>query len=232
LKILGIVGGIGPESTVDYYRLIIAACRERSPGASYPSIIINSIDMKKMIGLVEEHALSALAQYLADEVQRLARAGADFALLASNTPHIVFEEVRRQSPIPMLSIVEAACRAAKGQNLRKLGLFGARYSMQGHFYPEVFAREGICLVTPSAEEQRYIHEKYMGELVKGVLLPETRAGLLAIAERMKQEEGIQGVVLGGTELPLILRDISDRGMLFLDTTQIHVAAALQEMLSP
>lgn len=231
MKTLGIVGGVGPESTVDYYRLIIAAYRERNPDGSYPPILINSIDLTRMLGLVEENSLTELAQYLADEVQRLARAGADFALFASNTPHIVFEQVRRQAPIPMLSIVEAACREAKAQHLQKLGLFGARFTVQGRFYPEVFAREGITLVVPTPDEQRYIHEKYMGELVKGVLLPQTRTGMLAIARRMREEEAVQGIVLGGTELPLILRNVSEQGMLFLDTTQIHVAAAVEQMFS-
>jgi aspartate racemase len=205
--------------------------RERNPDGSYPQIIINSIDMRRMLGLLEGNALSDLASYLADEVRKLARAGAHFGLLASNTPHIVFDEVQRQSPIPLLSIVEATCLAAKAQGLGKLGLFGARYTMQGRFYAEVFSREGITLVVPSPDEQHYIHEKYMGELVKGVFLPETRAGLLAIADRLKQEEGIQGLILGGTELPLILRNVCDRGMLFLDTTQIHVKAAVEQMIS-
>jgi aspartate racemase len=225
------VGGVGPESTVDYYRLIIALYREQKPDGSYPPILINSIDMRKMLGLVEANALSELADFLAGEAEKLARAGADFGLLASNTPHIVFDEVRRRSSIPLLSIVEATCAEAKAQRLGKLGLFGARFTMQGHFFPDVFSREGITLVVPTPDEQHYIHEKYMGELVKGVLLPETRAALLAIAGRLKQEEGIQGVILGGTELPLILRNVSERGMLFLDTTQIHVRAAVEQMLS-
>ena len=182
-------------------------------------------------GAVEVNALPELADYLAREVEKLARAGADFGLLASNTPHIVFDEVRRQSSIPLLSIVEATCEEAKAQRLGNLGLFGSRFTMQGRFFPDVFSREGITLVVPTPDEQHYIHEKYMGELVKGVFLPETRAGLLAIADRLKQQEGIQGVILGGTELPLILRNVPDRSMLFLDTTQIHVKAAVEQMLS-
>ncbi|MBZ5571378.1 MAG: amino acid racemase [Acidobacteriia bacterium] len=231
MKTLGIIGGVGPESTVDYYRLIIALYRDREPDGSYPQILINSIDMKKMLSLVEVNALPELADYLAREVEKLARAGADFGLLASNTPHIVFDEVRRQSSIPLLSIVEATCEEAKAQRLGNLGLFGSRFTMQGRFFPDVFSREGITLVVPTPDEQHYIHEKYMGELVKGVFLPETRAGLLAIADRLKQQEGIQGVILGGTELPLILRNVPDRSMLFLDTTQIHVKAAVEQMLS-
>jgi aspartate racemase len=231
MKTLGIVGGVGPESTVDYYRSIIATFRERTADGSYPHLLINSIDMKQMLGLVESDQLPALAEYLADEVKKLSRAGADFALLASNTPHIVFDEVQRESPVPLLSIVECTCRAASAHGLKKLGLFGSRFTMAGSFFPKVFSREGIGLVVPSPDDQDYIHGKYMGELVKGVFLPETRAGLLAIADRLRQQEGVQGIILGGTELPLLLRNVSQPGMVFLDTTQIHVTAAVEQLLS-
>ena len=229
MKTLGIIGGIGPESTVDYYRSIIAAYRLRTQDGSYPPIVINSINLRKMLDLVEANEFATLTEYLMAEVQRLANAGADLALFASNVPHIVFNEVRSQSPIPLVSIVEAACEAAKSQGLKKLGLFGARFTMQGRFYPEVFSREGIELVAPAPDEQAYIHDKYMNELVQGVIRPETRDGLLAIVNRMKEQRGIQGLILGGTELPLILRDVQDCGIPFLDTAQIHVRAAVARL---
>jgi len=159
MKTVGIIGGIGPESTVDYYRLIIAAYREQRQDGSYPAIIINSIDLNKIRDLVTANALADLTEYLVVEVQRLARAGADFGLLAANTPHIVFDDVRQQSPIPLLSIVEATCEAAKALALRRLGLLGTRFTMQGRFFPDVFAREGITLVVPAPDEQDYVHDK-------------------------------------------------------------------------
>jgi aspartate racemase len=107
MKTVGIIGGIGPESTVEYYRLIIASYRERKQDESYPSIIINSIDLTKMIDLIEGNELTKVADYLIHEVEKLARAGADFGLLAAGTPHIVFDEIRRLSSIPLLSIVGA-----------------------------------------------------------------------------------------------------------------------------
>ncbi len=230
MKTLGIIGGIGPESTVDYYRLIIAAYRKQRQDGSYPAIIINSIDLNKVRDLVTANALADLTEYLVAEVQRLARAGADFGLLAANTPHIVFDDLRRQSPIPLISIVEATCEAAKALALRRLGLLGTRFTMQGRFFPDVFAREGITLVVPAPDEQDYVHDKYMGELVNGIFLPETREGLLEIIGRLRKREHIEGVILGGTELPLILRDVSGQDIPFLDTTQIHVRAAIAQML--
>ena len=231
MKTVGIIGGIGPESTIEYYRFIIASYREQKQDGSYPRIIINSIDMKKMLDLIEANELAGVTDYLIGEVQRLARAGADLGLLASNTPHVVFDEMSRRSPIPLVSIVEATCEAAKALGLKRLGLFGTRITMQGRFYPEVFSREGMTLVLPDEDEQAYIHDKYFSELVRGIFLPETRDRLLAIVDRLKEQEGVEGLILGGTELPLILRDVADRGIPFLDTTQIHVQAVVAQLLA-
>jgi aspartate racemase len=230
MKTVGIIGGVAPESTIEYYRLLIALYREKKRDGSYPPIFINSIDMKKMLDFITAKDLAGVTEYLLGEVKKLEKAGADFGLMASNTPHIVFEDIRRQSPIPLISIVEAACEAAHASGLKKVGLFGTRFTMQGRFYPEVFSRQGIALIAPGSEDQEYIHEKYMSELVNGVFLAETRARLLTIVERMKEREGIQGLILGGTELPLVLRDASDRGIPFLDTTRIHVERVIAKML--
>jgi aspartate racemase len=230
MKTLGIVGGIGPESTVDYYRSLIQMWREETRDESAPSILINSIDLKKMLDLIAANALSEVAAYLSGEMQRLARAGADVGLFAANTPHIVFDELKRQSPIPLISIVEATCDAAKQLGLHRLGLFGVRFTMQGRFYPDVFSKSGITLVVPEESEQAYIHEIYMNELVKGVFLPETRERLLAIADRLADQGHAQGLILAGTELPLILRE-GRCGIPVLDTTRIHAKAALRRLLS-
>jgi aspartate racemase len=226
----GLIGGIAPESTIQYYRLMIDAYRERTRDGSYPNILIDSIDMKRMLDLVGANDLPGLTAYLAGEVEKLAGGGADFALFASNTPHLVFEEVRKRVPIPMLSIVEAACSATREMGWKRAGLFGTRFTMQARFYPEEFARQGIELVIPDPQEREIIHAKYMGELVAGIFLPETRARMLAIAARMREQENIDGVVLGGTELPLLLPDSDGLGIPFLDTTKIHAEAAVEEML--
>ena len=230
MKTLGIIGGIAPESTVEYYRGLVSAYRERVRDGSYPSIVIDSIDLKKMLDLAGT-SLEELTQYLLAELRRLADAGASIALLASNTPHIVFDELRRRSPIPLVSIVEAACAEAKALGLGRVGLFGTRFTMQGRFYPDVFSREGIALVLPSPEDQAFIHDRYMGELVHGVFRPETRDGLLAVVDRLVATERIEGLILGGTELPLILRDPAGRSIPFLDTTRLHVAAAMKQLLA-
>jgi len=231
MKTLGIIGGLGPESTVDYYQRIIALYRERTADGSYPEFIIASVNLRKGLNFMEAGDLAGMADYLLEAIGKLARAGADFGLISANTPHIVFDDVAAKSPIPLISIVEATCAAAKARNLKRLALFGTRYTMQANFYQKVFSREGIPLVVPEREDQDYLHEKYFTELVPGKFLPETRAALLAIVDRMKATSDIDGVILAGTELPLILHDPDHNGIPFLDTTKIHCEAAVDEMLS-
>jgi len=231
MKLIGIVGGIGPESTIDYYRLFISTYRERRPDGGYPPVVINSIDLARALKLVSSNDLAGLAAYMLEEVRRLARAGATHGLLSSNTPHIVFDEIRRASPIPLISIVETTCRAAAERKLKRVGLFGTRFTMQGGFYQKVFAREGIAVAIPESGDQEFIHDTYLNELVNGVVLAATRERYIAIARRMKKEQGIEALILGGTELPLLLRDAIGIGMMLLDTARLHVEAAVSELLS-
>jgi aspartate racemase len=230
MKTLGIVGGIGPESTIDYYRSLIQIWREETKDGTAPSILLNSIDLKKMLDLIAANALSEVTTYLSGEMQRLARAGADLGLFASNTSHVVFGELQRRSSIPLISIVEATREVAEEHRFHTLGLFGTRFTMQGNFYSDAFSEAGIALVVPEESEQNYIHKIYMDELVKGVFLPETRERLLAIVDRLQKQERAQGLILGGTELSLILREV-DCGIPFLDTAQIHAKAAVSRLLT-
>jgi aspartate racemase len=227
MKTLGIIGGIGPESTIEYYRAVIGAYRDRRKDGEYPSIIINSISVKTLLDLMNKNDLRAVSDLLVAEVERLARAGADFALFASNTPHVVFDHVQQRSPIPLVSIVQATCDVVKALAAKTVGLFGTRFTMQARFYPEVFAREGIKVVVPAPHEQDFIHEKYMVELLNNIIRPDTRDRLLEIVETMKQRDGIEALILGGTELPLILRNSGSTGIAFLDSAQIHARAAAQ-----
>ena len=231
VKTLGIIGGIAPASTIEYYRMLIATYQQRRPDGSNPPVIINSSDMQTMLRLIAADALDEVTTYLSAEIDTLARAGADVALLASNTPHVVFDPLQRRSRIPLISIVEATFDVAKALNLTRVGLLGTRFTMQSASYPSVFTRRGITVLVPDAADQEYVHGKYMSELVRGEYLPETRAGLLAVVDRLRSQHGIDGVILGGTELPLILRDVEDLGIPFLDTGRIHVEAALEQMLA-
>ena len=230
MKIIGMIGGIGPNLLLTTIRRLLDGAQKRNPGGPSPAIIMNSIDLQKGLALLGANQLTELTEYIVPEVVRLHGAGAEFGFLAANSPHIVFNDIARRSPIPLVSIVEATCAEAKARGFKKLGLFGTRFTMHGRFYPDVFTREGVGLAVPTAAEQDYIHDKYINELIPGKFLPETGDGLLAIAARMKKDDGIQALVLGGTELPLILTDTSLLGIPFLDTTQIHVNAILERAM--
>jgi aspartate racemase len=226
----GMIGGLGPESTAVYYRLIVAEYRKAKADGSYPSLLINSLNMQRMLELVAAADYEKVAGYLLNAIEQLAAAGATFGFISANAPHIGFDALEKVSPIPLISIVKAACAGAKQAGCKRLGLFGARFTMQASFYPKVFSQEGLEIVTPNEKEQNYIHEKYMGELVNGLVVPETRAELLRIMGRMKERDRIDGVILGGTELSLLFEDDTASGIPLLDTTKIHVRAIVGRMV--
>jgi aspartate racemase len=230
MKTLGLIGGTGPESTIEYYRLLIAQYRERAGGAS-PPLIINSVDIKRLLAWMTANELGKITDYLVDEIEKLRKAGADFGALTANTPHIVFDELQQRSALPLISIVEATCERVQALGLKRVALFGTRYTMQAPFYPTVFSRTNVELIMPAGEEQAYIHEIYLGELLKDVFLPETRERVLRIADEMKARHGIEAVILGGTEIPLLLRAEEHNGIRLLDTTRIHVDRLIAEMLN-
>jgi aspartate racemase len=232
--IVGILGGIGPESTIDYYRGIIAEFARRGGDWPAPRIVITSLDVQRLLGYMGSARLDLAAEYLVEEAERLAAAGATFGAIAANTPHIVFDRLKAGSSLPMLSIVEAVGEAARTSGLQRLGLFGTRYTVEASFYPDMLTRMGIEVVLPSADEIAWIHERYIGELLKNVFLPQTRDRMLSIARRLRDERGIDGLILGGTELPLLLRDTTDSdlaGVPLLDSTLIHVDAIVTRLLA-
>jgi aspartate racemase len=230
-KTLGIIGGIAPPSTIDYYRQLTSRYRAMSPDGSLPSILINSIDMKHFLTLLEDGERARLIDYLLGELGRLASGGADLGLFASNTPHLVFDEVALRSPIPLISIVEETAIVARAQGLTTLGLLGARFTMDGGFYPAVFARYAMTVVVPDPDDRAYVHERYFAELVEGSFRDETRAGMSAVIDRMRARDNIQAVILGGTELPLLFRDGPPPSVPTLDTTTIHVESTVARLLS-
>src|SRR5436853_256383 len=167
MKTLGMIGGVGPESTIDYYGWIIARYRRAKSDGSYPQFVINSIDLNKGRGMIEAQDWPGIIRYLVDEIAKLAKAGADFGLIAAGTPHIVFDEVQRQSPIPLISIVEATAHVAQQMNLKHVGLFATTFTVKAGFYPRILSKYGINVAVPESADQEFLHDKYMNELVEG-----------------------------------------------------------------
>lgn len=226
MKKIGIIGGIGPESTVDYYKQIIAAFQKRGDGLTYPDIIIYSADLSALMAIIEDQDEERMADWLVERVRALHRGGAEFGVIASNSPHAVFEAVQQRSPIPLLSIVAATCDAALKQGLRRPGLLGTRFTMSSDFYSRTFSEKGLEIVVPDQENQVLIQERLFKEIELGIIKASTRQELIGIVEKMIATQEIDGLILGCTELPLII-DQRHFDIQVLNTTAIHVARIIE-----
>jgi aspartate racemase len=227
-RILGIVGGVGPESTIDYYRSIGLAWRARRPDGSFPRVIIDSVDGGTIIGLLGAGEYAAVGRALGSALQELASAGCTRAIIASNATHLGFTHIDPPSPIPLIHIVDAARDAAVAGGHRRLGLIGTRMIMQSRLYPNRF--EPIAIVAPQPDEQEVVDSIYFGELIDNIIREESRDRLVAVIAAMRDRDGIDGVILGGTELALTLTESTYAGVPILNTAKIHVEAAVDWLL--
>ena len=227
---LGLVGGLGPESTIDYYRRILDAWTKVEPGTS-PSIVIDSLDVQRGLRLVASDR-RALIEYLTGSITRLVGAGVDFIAITANTPHIVFDDLATRSPVPLVSIVETCAHEAERRGLQRLLLLGTRFTMEAPFYPAVFARAGSAVFTPGDADRSWVHDRYVGELLEGEFRDDTRAGFIDLVRRMHDSAAIDGVILGGTELVLLLTGPTVAGLPTLDTTALHVDAIVERLRHP
>lgn len=230
MKKLGLVGGMGPESTMPYYHGIVYGVNARTSKDFFPNLTIESINVFHILQLCAKKDYESLTEYVLEALQNLARSGADFAALSANTTHIVFDRLRERSPLPLLSIVEAVCSEAMRRNYRKIGLLGTIFTMTEDFYKKPFMREGIEVVVPSATEMQRVDSLISDELEYGIIKPETLAEFQQIIARMRDENGIEAIILGCTELPLIL-NADNSPVPVLDTMKIHIDAIVNEILS-
>ena len=229
MKKLGLVGGMGPESTIPYYHDIVYGVQKAVGKAYFPNLSIESIDVFEVLRLCREEQFPVLTEYLLRAVCNLKAGGAEIAALSANTPHIVFDELQKRSPLPLISIVDAACLEAQKRKYTKLGLLGTIFTMTKTFFKDPFISEGIDIAIPQEAEVKIIDEKVSKELELGIVKEETRRILLDIIKRMKKEDGIQAVILGCTELPLILND-DVTPVPCLDTMKIHVQALVNAIM--
>jgi aspartate racemase len=220
MKRIGIIGGIGPESTVDYYKLIIGAFHEKQADLGYPEIIIYSADLSSLMRKFETKDWENLTDWLLEKVIALYKAGAEFAVIGSNSPHIVFDKVSSRSPIPMLSIIEETRKNAQKRGLKKLGLLGTRFTMESDFFKKPFGDNEMAVVVPEKEDQELIHHRLFSEIELGIIKDSTKEELLSIVKKMIDKHSIDALILGCTELPLILNK-DEFGIPFLNTTAIH-----------
>ena len=230
-RILGIVGGTGPESTIDYYRSLIATWRRRRPDGSYPRVIINSIEAGRVFANLGTADYAAVGRDLGPAVAALAAAGCQRALLASNASHLAFELLEPPPAIPLIHIVDAARDAAVHAGFRRLGLIGTRFVVESDLYPARLAPAGLEVVLPTPEERERVHAIYFGELVAGIIRDESREALHGVVAAMRERSGIDAIVLGGTELALIITESTFAGVPVLNTAQVQVDAAVDWLLA-
>ena len=225
-KRIGILGGISHESTLRYYELIHEEYYRRRGDYHYPEVVVFSLDFQRFTDLEDRGDSEGYIDYIMEGVRSLENAGAEFIVMAANSPHAVFDEIQERAGVPMISIAEVTAEEARREGLSTLLLLGIRFTMQSSFYREVCGRHGIEVVTPSEVEQDEINRIIFDELVLGIIRDESKRRLLEIIGGYD----VDGVILGCTELPLLLGQ-EDTGVRVLDTVELHVEAVLDHSLS-
>ncbi len=228
-KKIGILGGMSPESTTAYYEYITRTYTEQFGDFSYPEIIIYSVSFQPFVDWPAAGKWDLVANSLAECANRLDKAGADFIVIATNTMHIVFDEIQAQVNIPIISLLDAVGQAIQTKNITKVGLLGTRFTMQNSFYADALKKFGIEVIVPTGDDAITVNQVIYDELVKGIISPQSKRKFLTITKTL-QERGAQGVILGCTEIPLLI-NTADTELLLFDTTVIHAQAALNYALA-
>jgi aspartate racemase len=223
-KRIGILGGMSPESTVAYYEYITRTYTQRFGDYGYPEVLIYSVSFQPYVDWPNQDRWDLVADGLSQAAQKLVAAGADLILIATNTMHLVFDEVQARVEVPMLSLLDATAEAILARGFHTVGLLGTRFTMEKGFYQDALARQGISTLVPDADDREYVHRVIYDELVAGKIRDESRAGYVAVIRKLA-ERGAGGIILGCTEIPLLV-DEASAGIPLFDTTQIHAEAAL------
>lgn len=229
MKKLGLIGGIGPESTVAYYRKIIHGVQEKTGRENLPRLSIESLSAFTVFNLCRAKQFDQLTDYVLGAVCNLAAGGAEIAALTGNTPNIVIDRVRSLSPIPIISSIEATCDEAQRRGAQRVGLLGTVFTMTNSFFKTPFEDRSIQVVVPKDSQISQIQSKIESELEHGIVRDETRDMFIAIIKDLQVREGIDYVALACTELPLILSNQTSP-VPCLDTVEIHVQSLISAIL--
>jgi aspartate racemase len=232
MKHIGIIGGLGPEATVDYYKEIIGEFKKLNTNGelNYPEIIIYSVNLSEFMGHLEKKDHYEAAGYIADKVNKLQDAGADFAAMSANTPHLLYDEIKSRTSLPIVSMIEAVCLEAQNRNLKSCGLIGTKFTMNATFYQQLFNKHNIKIVVPDTDDIELINRRLFTEIELGIFKESTKNEFLNIIEKMIKTHHIDSLILGCTEFPLMFSDESYLGIPFLNTTRIHVKKIVQKCL--
>ncbi|MBK6767261.1 MAG: aspartate/glutamate racemase family protein [bacterium] len=229
MKTLGLIGGTTWHSTVDYYRLINQRVSQRLGGLHSARLILHSMNFHEFFTDNQTNGWESTGRYLSAIAQRLEAAGAEGLILCANTPHMVAPAVRDAIGIPLIHIVEATAREIAKRQQTRVGLLGTVFTMEQPFYRDILAQHGIDILVPEKPVRDWIHSTVVDEFGKGIFKDETRQEYLRIMAELKSR-GAQGVVLGCTEIPMLVNP-SECPIPAYDTTDIHVTAAVEWMLN-
>lgn len=221
MKKIGLVGGTGPESTLMYYKELNSRIDKKTGGIAMPEIAIESVDFRKVWGMISSDDREALSEYLSAKVRNLEAGGAEVISLTAVTVHSVFDEVRKQTAVDLISIPKAVSEEAVRRGYKKLGLLGTVFTMEQDYMKKDLIDAGLDVAVPSKEDRDLIGKRILEELELGIVKGSTLAEFNGIIGKMKEESGIEAVILGCTELPLLLND--DNCVLpTLDSVEIHI----------
>ncbi len=230
MKVIGLLGGMTWHSTIEYYRLINAGIQERLGGSHSAQCILYSVEFAEVEKLQNEGAWEVLAGFMAQAARRLEQAGADFIVICANTMHQMAAAVETAISIPLLHIADAAANEIRRQNLRTVGLLGTRFTMELDFYRNRLEQQhGLVVLVPGKEERDAVHQIIYEELGRGIISESSRAVYKSVIRNL-HARGAEGVILGCTEIPLLIRP-EDCPMPMFDTTALHAAAAVEWALA-
>ncbi|MHA1952607.1 MAG: aspartate/glutamate racemase family protein [Candidatus Heimdallarchaeaceae archaeon] len=229
MKKIGIIGGLSAESTIEYYKIIIKEYNKLKGGIASPLLIIESLNLEEVRNLVDKDKWDEVFQIILQSAQNLEKAGAGVIIIATNTIHKIFDQVKESITTPMISIVDATAEAIKEQGLSKVGLLGTIYAIKAEFYQKVLYKHNLETIIPNQEDQEYVNQVIFDELVQHILNDESKKEYIRIIKRL-QEQGAEGVILGCTEIPLLVKQEESTIPLF-DTTTIHALATLRYALN-
>ncbi len=229
MKTIGLIGGMSWESSIHYYRIINELVREKRGGLHSAKSVMYSVDFAEIEAMQREGRWEQAAELMVDAARRVERGGADFILICTNTMHRMADEVSRGIGIPLLHIADATAERIKPLGLNRIGLLGTRFTMEEDFYKgRLIERHGLDVRVPSTAGREIIHRVIFEELVVGAINPASRARFVEIMNELI-EEGVQGVILGCTEIGLLVNQSDIRAPVF-DTTEIHARAAVEYAL--
>lgn len=226
MKTIGLIGGMSWESTLEYYKILNESVKERVGGLHSARCVVYSFDFEEIEELQHQGNWNKLTELMIEAAQKLEKTGAELIIICTNTMHKMADEVQRAIKIPLIHIADATAEVTKEKRLKKVGLFGTKFTMEEDFYKKrITEKHGIEVIIPNKDERELIHNVIYNELCLGILNPESKARFKEIVENLISN-GAEGIILGCTEIPLLIKQ-EDIQVPVFDTTTIHAKSAVE-----